>query len=99
MARYGAARRTNSRPDTGQASTRSWSRSAVPRTPPAGRIDQPLARGDVVDVDAGLRWLACRGPERLPCSPGGLRLSVQLDRDRVGPVGVDPRADLLELIV
>ena len=73
--------------------------SPLPRSTPARRIDQPLDRVDVVDVDGALRRLACRGPERLPRAPGRLRLRVELDRDGLGPIGVDPRADLLELAV
>ena len=74
-------------------------RSPLPRPAAAGRIDQPLDRLDVVDVDRALRRLASRGPERLPYPTGRLALRVELDRTGVGPVGVDPRADLLKLAV
>src|ERR1019366_6702281 len=73
--------------------------SALPRSAPAGWIDQPLDRVDVVDGGRSLRCLACRGPERIPCAPGRLRLRVELDRDGLGPVGFDPRSDLLKLAV
>ena len=83
---------TANRPDRHTANM-----SSLPRSAPAGRIDQPLDRLDVVDVGRALRRLACRGPERLAGALGGLRLGVELDRAGAGPLGVDPRSDLREL--